>query len=205
MGKSARDQGADGLFVAPIPVQTNRALANFYRTVAAEVGLPVFIHDFPESFGVTVPAELVTELAQDDSQVVGIKLEEKPVLPKLSAIRAASAEFRIFGGLGGVYCLEELGRGASGIMTGFAFPQILVEIYNAYTSGDVQRATELFDRYATLLRYEFQPKIGLGFRKHLYWRRGVFETTTVRPPSPPVDDQSLKELDQIVERLGLTP
>jgi 4-hydroxy-tetrahydrodipicolinate synthase len=47
-----------------------------------------------------------------------IKMEEPPVGQKISRIRDLAGEsMRIFGGLGGVYFLEELQRGAVGTMT----------------------------------------------------------------------------------------
>lgn len=203
MGQAARVLGADGLFLAPIAVQGGNAQVEFYEHVAREVGLPVLIHDFPESFGITIPVDTVRRIAESHDNIVGIKLEEKPVLPKLSAILEQIPDFRVFGGLGGMFCLEELGRGAAGIMTGFAFPHILVDIYTAFRAGDHARATKTFDQYATLLRYEFQPKIGIAFRKHTYVGRGVFSTAHVRAPAPALDDRSREELEGIIHRLGL--
>ena len=50
--------------------------------------------------------------------VTYIKLEDPPVLQKLSRLHALTeGRIRVFGGLGGLYFLEELQRGAAGIMT----------------------------------------------------------------------------------------
>ena len=47
--------------------------------------------------------------------------------------------------------LEELRHGAIGTMTGFAFSEILVDIYQKFTDGDVDGATELFYQYCPLM------------------------------------------------------
>ena len=84
-----------------------------------------------------------------------MKLEEPPTPPKITAVRAAAGDsLGIFGGLGGVYLLEELTRGACGTMTGYAYPEVLVEIYRNVVEGDEERAREglLSERSAHPLR-----------------------------------------------------
>ena len=203
--REAQELGADAVFVAPIGIQNDQALFNHYAAVAESVQIPVIIHDFPESFGTILSAELIARMANEIPGVDYIKLEELPVLDKLSKIRAlANNDFGIFGGLGGEYFLEELQRGANGIMTGFAFPEVLVGIYNAYRAGDFKRAAGIFDRYIPLIRYEFQPKIGLAYRKFVYHHRGVIDTQFIRPPGRLIDAYTERELTTIIERVGLS-
>ncbi|MDZ7802277.1 MAG: dihydrodipicolinate synthase family protein [Trueperaceae bacterium] len=203
-GKAAQELGADAVFVAPIGVQNDDVLFDFYQDVAGALQVPVIIHDFPASFGTMLSAELVARLGNEVEGVQAIKLEDPPVLQKLSRIlELAPGTIDVFGGLGGEYFLEELQRGAKGIMTGFAFPEVLVGIHRAFAGGDEARATELFDRYCPLIRYEFQPKIGLAFRKHIYRRRGIIDTTHVRKPGMTLDARTEAELEAIVHRVGL--
>jgi len=109
----------------------------------------------------------------------------------------------VFGGLGGVYFLEELKRGAVGTMTGFAFPEILVGIYQRYAAGDIQGAERIFDHYCPLIRYEFQPKLGLALRKYTYFKRGILSSAYVRAPGMQIDDYSIQELESVIARVGL--
>lgn len=199
----AKRLGADAVFVAPVGVQNDAVLFNFYRDVAEQSDMPVLIHDFPESFGTVLSPELIVRLANEVPNVIGIKLEEPPVLVKLSKILDGAPGMAVFGGLGGKYFLEELQRGARGIMTGFAFPEVLSEIYTRFTSGDEAGATKIFDHYCPLIRYEFQPKIGLAFRKHVYKTRGIFTTDAIRPPGMHLDSQSRDEFDALIARVGL--
>lgn len=202
--REAQELGADAVFVAPLDIQNDDALFAHYGGVAAAVDIPVIIHDFPESFGTILSPGLIVRMANEIENVNYIKLEEVPVLDKLTQIRAkANAGFGIFGGLGGVYFLEELQRGANGIMTGFAFPEVLVGIYNAFRAGDEDTAAGLFDRYIPLIRYEFQPKIGLAYRKFVYQQRGIIDTQYIRPPGRLIDDLTKKELSNLIGRVGL--
>lgn len=200
----ARDLGADSVFVAPLGVQNDAVLFDFYKAVAEGANLPVMIHDYPDQFGTVISPQLIIRLANEVENIVGIKLEEPPVLVKLSQILDAAPHMAILGGLGGVYYLEELMRGAAGIMTGFAYPEVLVDIYRRFSSGDVDGATAVFDRHIPLIRYEFQNKIGLAFRKHTYRKRGIIESDHIRAPGMALDARSRAELEGLIKRVGLS-
>ncbi|HKI56061.1 MAG TPA: dihydrodipicolinate synthase family protein [Trueperaceae bacterium] len=201
--KSAQALGASAVFVAPIAPQSDAALYEHYRTVARAVEIPLIIHDYPASFGITLSPELIARLANEGFAPY-VKLEDPPVLQKLTRLRELTGgAIGVFGGLGGEYFLEELQRGAVGIMTGFAFPEVLVEIYRQFTAGDVTGAARTFDRYLPLIRYEFQPRIGLAFRKHVYRERGVFASAFIRPPGMALDATSRDELEATIARVGL--
>jgi len=174
--------------VAPPPVQNDQAIFDYYASVAGAVDIPIAIHDFPESFRTLLSAELIARMGNDIEGLRYIKLEDYPVLAKMSRIQASAPDsIGIFGGLGGMYFLEELQRGSRGIMTGFAWPEVLVGVYEAFRSGDHARAAAIFDRYMPLIRYEFQPRIGLAYRKHVYHERGIIDTTFIRPPGMQID------------------
>ena len=110
-------------------------------------------------------------------------------------------ELRIFGGLGGVFLLEELLAGATGAMTGFAYPEILVEIVRLFRSGDRAQAADLFYRNVALMRFEFQEGIGMAIRKEMLRRRGAIAHAAVRPPAPALDASTREALDRRA-RLG---
>jgi 4-hydroxy-tetrahydrodipicolinate synthase len=88
-------------------------------------------------------------------------------------------------------------------MTGAAVPDILVRIYDAFTAGDRAGAAALYDRYASYIRYEGQPGIGLALRKELLRLRGAIRSSAVRQPGPTLDDLTRRELADILARLGI--
>lgn len=201
--QEAESLGADAVFVAPIAPGSPAALERHYREVAAATALPVAIHDYPAEFGVVIPADLIARLATDGVTPY-LKAEDPPVLVKQRAILAkAEGRIGIFGGLGGAWYLEELENGAAGVMTGLAFPEILVGIGRRFAAGDRAGAAERFDRTLPLVRYEFQSGIGVALRKHVYRRRGVFATEVVRQPAPAVDAATLEEFERVARRVGV--
>lgn len=202
--REAEAMGAAAVFVAPLDNVGEAQQFDYYSAVARSVSIPVVIHDFPDSFGTEISAELVARLGREGG-VHMIKMEEPPVGPKISRILAlADGRMQVFGGLGGVYFLEELQRGAVGTMTGFAFPEILVRIYAHFARGDVPAAAATFDRYCPLIRYEFQPKLGLALRKYTYKQRGVIASDHVRVPGMRADAVTARELEATVARVGLS-
>jgi 4-hydroxy-tetrahydrodipicolinate synthase len=98
---------------------------------------------------------------------------------------------------------EELRRGAVGIMTGFGFPEVLVEIHRAFAAGETARAAEVFYRHSALIRFENQARINLVLRKHLYTRRGAMASAHARFPAPELDAGTLRDLGELVVGLGL--
>jgi len=203
--REAQELGAAGAFVAPPPVQNDQAIFDYYASVAEAVDIPIAVHDFPESFKTLLSADLIARMGNEIDGLDYIKLEDYPVLAKMSRIQATAPDsIGIFGGLGGMYFLEELQRGSRGIMTGFAWPEVLVAVYEAFRAGDPGRAAAIFDRYVPLIRYEFQPKIGLAYRKHVYMKRGIIASTFIRPPGMQIDDYTRAELTAVIERVGFT-
>ena len=96
-----------------------------------------------------------------------------------------------------------LQRGADGAMTGFAWPDMLVRVWELHAAGDIDGAEDLFDAYLPLVRYEQQIGIGLAIRKEILRRRGVLSTTVTRAPGPSLDSDDLKELDRLMARLEI--
>lgn len=202
--REAAEVGAAAVFAAPLDNASDAVQFDYYQALAAALPIPVVIHDFPDSFGTEIKSEVIARLGREGG-VGFIKMEEPPVGQKITRIlELAGDSMRIFGGLGGVYFLEELQRGAVGTMTGFAFPEILVRIYDQYAAGNHAGAAATFDRYCPLIRYEFQPKIGLALRKYIYQKRGVIACDAIRAPGMRMDTVTAKELEATVERVGLS-
>jgi 4-hydroxy-tetrahydrodipicolinate synthase len=148
--------------------------------------------------------ELLAKLAETVPNCRYLKLEDPPLMQKVSAIRTLTDQFAIFGGLGGMFLLEEMNRGVAGTMTGFAFSEILVAIFDAHTSGDHARAERIFDHYLPLIRFENQPVINLSIRKLLLHKRGAMDTPVLRKPFAPIDAGTEKELDWVLKRVGIS-
>lgn len=197
--RQAEELGANAVMVFPSPfAKSAEAVHRYYETVAQATSLPLVIQDEPTFTGVALPASLLAEVAAALPSARYVKLEEAPTPPKVTEVGRRTDRLSIFGGLGGVFFLEELFRGAVGTMTGFAFPELLVEIYDAYIGDKRDEARSLFNSILPVLRYENQPGIGLAIRKELLRRRGAIRHSTVRQPARALGTDALEELDELL-------
>lgn len=200
--RAALDLGAAGLLVAPPSIQSDAVIFESYRRLDEAVDAPIILHDYPATTGVRLSPELVVRLHRELEYVEVIKLEEPPTGPKVSALRDLGSDIGIVGGLGGIHYLEELLRGSDGMMTGFSYPEVLVAIQRAFMGGDHEEAARIFYRACPILRYEFQPGIGLALRKEVYRRRGAIASAYVRHPGPQIDDRLRSELRAALDVCG---
>ncbi len=203
----AADLGATAVMVASAPVakQNLEAVFDYYKAVASAVNITIVAQDYPRESNVFMPASFIARLHRELEGVKYLKLEDPPTPPKITAIKKLTGEsLGIFGGLGGVFLYEELGRGACGTMTGFAYPEILVRVYNHMSQGESRKAAELFYHYLPLIRYEFQEGIGLSLRKEVLKRRGLLRCAKVRHPGAEIDEVTRQELYQLLDTLELT-
>lgn len=88
-----------------------------------------------------------------------------------------------------------------GAMTGFAYPEMLVQVVNRHLAGDVDGAEDLFDAYLPMVRYEQQLGLGLAIRKEVLRRRGVIASAKVRAPGPVLTARDSEELTRMMSRL----
>jgi 4-hydroxy-tetrahydrodipicolinate synthase len=197
--RTAERAGADAVMVSPPAASAaGPALRDHFRRVGDGLSIPIVVQDHPISSGVRMPVDFLAALADDLPPGSVVKLEEPPTAVKTAALRDAAPGFPIFGGLGGTALLHELEQGAVGTMTGFALPHLLVEIVDAYRSGDRDRARGVFEAALPLLVFEAQPVVGLGIRKEILRRRGAIADATVRRPAPRVDERTLAALDELL-------
>ena len=204
--REAQELGAAAVMIsAPAMGKPNpEALFAHYHRIAAAIDLPIVVQDYPQTSGVHMAPAFIARLYQEIPSVQYLKLEDPPTPTKISAIRAAAgADLAIFGGLGGMYLLDELARGSAGAMTGFAYPEALVAICRAMAAGDREQAAAVFYRHLPLLLFEFQEGIGVGIRKYALQQRGLIANARVRHPGPQITEETRREFQQLREMVGL--
>jgi 4-hydroxy-tetrahydrodipicolinate synthase len=202
MARAARDQGADAILLGPHGIQNDAALLTYYRQVSDAAGIPCIIHDYPAVTGISLSVELIGRMVETAAHIDHIKLEDPPTVMKMQALAERfGPELKVFGALGGMYAFEELERGAAGIMTGFVYAELLVELFELCRAERWDQAAGLFYDIVPLIRWEFQPGIGVSLRKQVLQRLGVFTTATVRHPGPEADPKTVKQLVNIVRHL----
>lgn len=203
--REAQALGAAGVMVAPPTfLQPGPALTRHYERVAAAIDIPIVLQDFPPVNGVTLSPQAMADLVRAVPAITTIKLEDTPTPQRVAQTLALlDGQATIVGGLGGVYLLDELRRGASGTMTGFAYPEILVRIWRAWDAGDRDGAAATYYRYLPLLVFEGQPKLGVAIRKEILRRRGLIACARLREPGPRLDEGTRADLEETLRFLAI--
>jgi len=207
--KHAKDLGATAVMVSPprMPKLNSDTVLRHFHALAEAVDIEIVVQDYPPISGYAMEPSLLARIAHEIPQARTIKLEDPPTPFKTSRILAEVGklagsqplEVRIFGGLGGVFLLEELLAGATGAMTGFAFPEVLVEIVKLFRAGRVDEAAEVFYRAVPLMRFEFQEGIGMAIRKEVLHRRGALASPATRAPGATLDQTTRAALDRVLD------
>jgi 4-hydroxy-tetrahydrodipicolinate synthase len=200
--RAAKAAGAAMVMVSPAraPKLNSDAVVRHYAALADAVDIPIVVQDYPPISGFAMEPWLLARIAREVPRARVIKLEDPPTPFKTARIleQAGDVPVSIFGGLGGVFLLEELLAGAAGAMTGFAYPEVLVRIVGLFKAGEIDKASEVFYRFVPLMRFEFQEGIGMAIRKEVLRRRGAIADPVTRAPGAKLDAATLAALDRVL-------
>src|SRR4029453_4382338 len=201
--RAAEAAGATAVMVSPprMPKLNSEAVVRHYHALADAVDIEIVVQDYPPISGYAMEASLLARIARELPRARTIKLEDPPTPFKTARIieQTAGFEGRTFVGWGGVFLSEELLAGATGGMTGFAYPELLVSIVRLYRAGQVDEAAEVFYRSVPLMRFEFQEGIGMAIRKEVLHRRGALASPATRAPAAALDATTRQALDRVLK------
>ena len=206
---SAMDAGAAGVMIAPPShLRTDDQIVGYYTQAAEAIGadVPFVIQDYPLNFTVVMTPGVIRRIVMGQASCVMLKHEDWPGLEKISALRGFEKDgslrhISILCGNGGLFLDFEMERGADGAMTGYAFPDMLVDVVRLGAAGKRDEAHDLFDAHLPLLRYEQQPGIGLAVRKYALMRRGLIASDTQRKPGGAMSAKAVAEVEYLLGRV----
>ncbi|MFF4724141.1 dihydrodipicolinate synthase family protein [Streptomyces mirabilis] len=202
--------GASGVMIAPPnTLRTDDRIVAYYEGAAAAIGedVPFVIQDYPLSFSVEMSPSVIARIASTLPGCVMLKHEDWPGLEKISTLRRMEAagdmpRLSILCGNGGLFLDFETERGADGAMTGYCFPELLVDVVRHTAAGHRDAAHDVFDAHLPLLRYEQQPGTGLAVRKYVMMRRGLLTSDAQRRPGAVLSATARAEVDYLLTRLA---
>ncbi|WP_207539711.1 dihydrodipicolinate synthase family protein [Sabulicella rubraurantiaca] len=210
LARGAMDAGAAGVMIAPPShLRNDDAVLTYFRQAVEAIGedVPWVLQDYPQLFQVQMPPALIRRIVAECPSCVMLKHEDWPGLEKISALRGFQKEgtlrpLSILCGNGGVFLDFEMERGADGAMTGYAFPDMLVDLVHLSAKGEREAAHDLFDAHLPMIRYELQPGVGLAVRKYVLMRRGVIASDAQRRPASALSAAARAEVEFLLDRLA---
>jgi 4-hydroxy-tetrahydrodipicolinate synthase len=196
--------------IAPPPaLRTDDQIVSYFAQAVAAIGadIPFVIQDYPLLLTVVMTPKVIRQIVMDHPSCVMLKHEDWPGLEKISALRAFQRDgslrpLSILTGNGALFLDFELERGADGAMTGYAFPDMLVDVVRLSQQGQRDAAHDLFDAHLPLIRYEQQQSIGLAVRKYVLQKRGAIAHDAQRTPATSLSPIARAEVDYLLSRLA---
>ncbi|HEU0162476.1 MAG TPA: dihydrodipicolinate synthase family protein [Rhizomicrobium sp.] len=210
LARPVMEMGAAGVMIAPAAgLRGDDQIATWFRDAVEAIGedTPWVLQDFPLVTGVTMTPLLIRRIVNENPSLKIIKHEDWPGLEKITALRGferdgAMRRTSILVGNNGLFLDFELSRGVDGANTGYAFPDMLVQMVRLVQDGKRDDAQDLFDAHLPLLRYEHQPGAGLAVRKYILMRRGILASDALRKPGAVLTATARAEVDYLLARLG---
>jgi 4-hydroxy-tetrahydrodipicolinate synthase len=210
LARSVMDAGAAGVMIAPPPhLRTDDQITTYFKQAVEAIGadIPWVLQDYPLTLTVVMTPQVIRRIVMDSPSCVMLKHEDWPGLEKISALRGFQKDgslrpLSILTGNGGLFLDFEMERGADGAMTGYAFPDMLVDVVRMSKAGQRDAAHDLFDAHLPLIRYEQQQGVGLAVRKYVMKRRGMIASDAQRKPASALTAAARGEVDYLLSRLA---
>ena len=206
--RSRRAQAAGAAMVMVMPpyhgatIRVGEAgIFEFFRVVSNAISIPVMIQDAPVS-GTFLSAAFLAKMARELSNIRYFKIETPMAANKLRDLIALGGE-AIEGPWDGeeaITLMADLDAGATGAMTGGAYPDGIRQIIDPWQAGKRSEAIAAYARWLPLINYE-NRQCGLIACKALMKEGGVIASEMVRHPLLPLHPATRAGLIEIARSL----
>ena len=201
---AAAKVGADGFMVMPAMVYNSdrRETVNHFKTVAAATDLPIMCYNNPPVYKVDITPEMFEDLAEVEN-IVCIKEAAGDTRRITDLFNKFKDRYIIFSGLDDV-ALESILLGCTGWISGLvdAFPRENGLMWDAATSGNWDKALEIYRWYMPMLHFDSHPKL-VQYVKLASAEMG-YGTEIVRPPRLPLIGEQREEALKIIRESAAT-
>lgn len=211
LARDSMEAGAAGVMIAPPNnLRTDDQIVTYYRQAAEAIGadVPFVLQDYPLTFSVVMTPGVIRRIVMENPSCAMLKHEDWPGLEKVTLLRGFQRDgsmrrISILVGNGGLFLDFEMERGVDGANTGYAFPEMLIDIARLSGAGQRDAAHDLFDAHLPYLRYEQQQgALGLAVRKYVLMRRGVITHDTLRAPGMVLSAAARGEVEFLLSRVA---
>jgi dihydrodipicolinate synthase/N-acetylneuraminate lyase len=181
----------------------------FFARLSDAINIPIMIQDAPVS-GTVLSAAFLARMAKEIQNVCYFKIETPGAASKLRELirLGGDAIEGPWDGEEAITLMPDLDAGATGAMTGGAYPDGIRLIVDAYAAGRREEAAALYQQWLPLINYE-NRQTGLLAAKSLMKEGGVITCEAPRHPFPAMHPavrtgliETAKRLDPMVLRWG---
>jgi dihydrodipicolinate synthase/N-acetylneuraminate lyase len=204
--RRAQDLGAAMVMVMPpyhgatIRVGEEK-IYEFYAALSSAIDIPIMIQDAPVS-GTALSAAFLVRMAKEIKNVCYFKIETAGAASKLRELirLGGDAIEGPWDGEEAITLLPDLEAGATGAMTGGAYPDGIRKIMDAWTEGRRDDAIAEYTRWLPLINCENRQG-GILSAKALMKAGGIIACEAPRHPFPTMHPEVRKGLIETAKRL----
>lgn len=201
VGRAAERAGASGVLVAPHSYfpPTEETVREYYRTLSAELTVPIWVYNNPNTTGIDMSVDLLESLARLDG--VACVKSGTGDMRSYRALLRRTEELPVFAAPPNMF--EKLVLGAQGWSGPVAtiHPETAVDLFAAIQRDDVREARETFQRWEPLLEFFAAHPYVATMKAILNLQgRGV---GVPREPVQPLDGETRASLCETLDDLAL--
>jgi len=199
--KAAADLGVDAaVVVTPYYFRlSNREIISHYKAVLEAVDIPIILYSVPKFTGYALEPSTIAELANEYSQVAGVKDSSGNIAAITETIRLVGHRIAVLAGTADAV-LPTLALGGKGAVIAVAnpYPKLCKSLYRALKNGDHHKAAELQKALNHINEVLVKRYNQLSAIKEAMQMLGL-PAGYPRKPALPLDENAKKEVKKLVD------
>jgi 4-hydroxy-tetrahydrodipicolinate synthase len=199
--QQAADLGAAAVAIAPPLVEraSPDTVVDHFERVSASVAAPIVFMDHPVSTRMNLSTETMLRVLCEIPTIVSMRMPSLTNPQRIAMLRRGLGErsVTILTGLGALWGLLDLERGADGFHAAFAFPEVLLAVLSQFRSNNRSGARQILTKYLPLIAFEQQSSLAL--RREILVCRGLLTTSHSRESSSTPDTEARAQVRDLLD------
>ena len=202
LAEHAAKAGAEAICCVPpfFYRQTDEAIVEHYKAVAASADLPFYVYNLPQSTGVEITVELMQKIQDRVPQLAGLKHSS---INFANVREWVKMDLKCFIG-SSMLMVPALSMGAVGCIDGppCAAPELWVNIWKCWQAGNIDEAMNAQKKASSFTEIMREAGVHSGTKAVLTERLGI-DCGSGRLPNPPLEGKRRENILQRVADLGI--
>jgi N-acetylneuraminate lyase len=202
LAEHAAKAGAEAICCVPpfFYKQTDEAIVEHYKAVAASADLPFYVYNLPQSTGVEITVELMQKIQDGVPQLAGLKHSS---INFANVREWVKMDLKCFIG-SSMLMVPALSLGAVGCIDGppCAAPELWVNIWKSWQAGNINEAMNAQKKASSFTEIMREAGVHSGTKAVLTERLGI-DCGSGRLPNPPLEGKRRENILQRVADLGI--
>lgn len=204
LGKALLDLGVDVLLIGP-PYYfkpSPEELYTHYSRIADSLDGRILLYNVPKFAGINIPLDVIERLAEEHSNIVGVKDSSANMGRITELVRRMGDKFTVLAGTADVmYPSWVMGVHGAIVAVANVVPELCAELYGAYTEGNHDKARELQLKVNLVNEVVVKKYSQISAIKAAMGLRG-WNVGRPRLPSRPLEKEAVEDIKKTLAEVG---